>query len=89
MKSLRQPGVLRGDLRAPGGQELTDFGTVVQLNDITAGTVGLGCSISTSINRDFPVGCSADLLKDMTTTFRSRRAGVVLAAALLFIVLAG
>ncbi|MCE3274536.1 MAG: hypothetical protein K0R13_391 [Propionibacteriaceae bacterium] len=46
----------------------------VHLNDTTALLGDLGCPFSAPINRDFPVVCAADLLEDMTTTFRSVRA---------------
>jgi hypothetical protein len=91
MPYLRHTGLFRSDLGTPRGQELTDFCTVVHLNDITAVPGDLGCPISTPINRDFPVVCAADLLEGMTTTFRSvrRRTAAVLAAASLVTALAG
>jgi hypothetical protein len=52
---------------------------------------GLGCPISTPINRDFLARCDAAFLEDMTTTFRSvrRRTAAVLATTSLVALLAG
>jgi hypothetical protein len=91
LPDLRHTGLFWGDLGSPRGEELSDFGTVVHLNDTTAVLGDLGCPFSAPINRDFPVVCAADLLEDMTTTFRSVRgqAAAVLATASLVAVLAG
>jgi hypothetical protein len=91
MPDLRHTGLFRCDLGTPRSEELADFGTVVHLNDTTALPGDLGCPFSTPINRDFPLVCAADLLEDMTTTFRSVRGqtAAVLATASLVAVLAG
>jgi hypothetical protein len=91
MPDLRHTGLFRWDLGTPRSEELADFGTVVHLNDTTALPGDLGCPFSTPINRDFPLVCAADLLEDMTTTFRSvrRQTAAVLAIASLVAVLAG
>jgi hypothetical protein len=91
MPDLRHTGLFRCDLGAPRSEELADFGAVVHPSDTTAGPGDLGCPISTPINSEFPVIGAADLLEDMTMTFRSvrRRTGAVLAIASLVTVLAG
>jgi hypothetical protein len=92
MPHLRHTGLFWSDLGTPRGEELTDFRTILHLNDITAGPCDLGCPIGTPINRDFPVVCAVDFLEGMTTTFRSisrRTAAVLAAVASLVTVLAG
>ena len=91
MPDLRHTGLFRWDLGTPRSEELADFGTVVHLSDTTVLPGDLGCPFSTPINRDFPLVCAADLLEDMTTTFRSvrRQTAAVLAIASLVVLLAG
>jgi hypothetical protein len=89
---LRYPGLLGSDLGTPRGQELADFGAVVHINDGTTATGWLGCPINTPINSDFLARRGAAFLEDMNVTARLHprlRAGVLLVAATLGVMLAG
>ena len=50
----RQPGLLRGDLGAAGGQELTDVGSVVHTRKVTAPIGAEGGAVCPPDKRDLP-----------------------------------